>query len=298
MNQTIKNLGIFGAGGVVAWLINELNHKDAGRRYRMRIITSMGVVYAMFVSFNNIIPKFMDNYFDYLKMKTRQEFIIDSTYGKKDYKQALELQQETINEHYTTLDKKIDDTYSDMKNDITSVIAKGNSQISYTGNEIKQVNNKLDNISNSIAEIKNNPQKPVDNALKPVFTSNDKLNNTQKYEDYLIVIDKSQNLLNLLDNNGDLVYACDVICASNGGPDNGSYSIASIADRSGDLYPGVMKLNKSPLVITGSGENSEYNPYIQDRMNVNKTGIRTYNNDYNNLESMIKGKSVKVLVQD
>ena len=56
--------------------------------------------------------------------------------------------------------------------------------------------------------------------------------------------------------------------------------------RTGDLYPGFIKLN-GVIGISGAGQNNQYAPAICNSNNVTRSGFRVSNDDMNYLMSNI-----------
>jgi hypothetical protein len=121
------------------------------------------------------------------------------------------------------------------------------------------------------------------------------------FKHYVIDIDKSSRTLSIYskfsDESQKLNNRYHVSLAKNNGPPEGEYKIGYIGERGGELYPGVMKLDDI-IVITGSGDKNQHDNEIENGMLANKTGIRMFNKDYSQLESMIDGKPALVRVKE
>ena len=267
-------VGMIGALGLgIGYLYSKIKHMETGRKIRLGAITGMSIVFAGYSTCNNLGPKAIE----YFKDVRIQEIKIDSMKVEKGWK---------------------DQSYDDKR------LEENTQKIHQLSGQVSTVKQDLEGMMKSgfesnAMEIKDSKEQIISNfGQKPAITEyrappSDR--HAWLGDGYLIEIDKSDNTLKLYDNQGREEYSCPVILARNGGPPNGLYEVKSVQQRSGDLYPGFIRL-EGVIGISGSGEYSQYDDDIMNSRNTARTGIRTYNDSFSRIISEISGSDAKVRV--
>lgn len=187
-----------------------------------------------------------------------------------------------LNEH-SLIEKNTEKQLENLVNTIDK-------KVSEALNTSQQNNQQTQTINETTYLPKNNLQKNKPNALSK----------KSDFSNYEIDIDRSEHTFRLYKKNSnnleELVRQGPVSLASNGGPADIYSKIYSIEQRAGDLYPEIMRFDKSKpyLVITGEGRDNAHRYEIENKMDANKTGIRILNEDYAFIKSQTKNKEIYV----
>jgi len=295
---------VLGSGALGHWIAK---HKYMNRKVTFGLVGGMALLSGIYTCNKEIVPAGVEIW----KQNSAQEQIYERDKLHLQWQQdSLEksINRELIregklpiegnylrklDEQKKELEKKTEESADRVRKDISNIV----------GGYHKENVSKIGELDKKISEIQSSIQaRPLSEIKKEVQTYNAPVIKQSSIESYIIEADKSDHTATLFGMYGDgskkVLGLYKANFAQNGTkPDNGTYPVIAISKRSGYLWPGVIKMTDI-VVISGAGENGEYESNVDRNIDNNRTGIRLHNNDYLNLTSKLTPQNTVIKVQN
>ncbi len=266
MGDTLKNILTHGAAAVGGFYFGSKNATPGERSKNIfsRFIPTLIIAYGI----THFAINTPGEFFDYMKQVNNNSTEV----RKLEIEKKVEIYDDKIN--------KLDDTQKQLEDYF-------NNEMQNKSNIDASQNNKIGGIEKKLNDISSSSSKKEGNGFVPFESSENTAYNTW------VAFDKTDQRFYFYKNQ-ELTKSGPMIFNGSGKPAVGLYTVNEVNNRSGDLFPGFIRLD-GVIGISGSGQNKEYDPDIRDSNNITRSGFRLYNGDMDYLMKNIRvGTRVEV----
>lgn len=250
MGDTLKNILTHGAAALGGFYVGSKNATPAEKSKNIfsRFIPTLIIAYGI-THFAINTPRELFNYLthrddNYTEIK------------KLEIEKNVGIYDDKVNKLFDK-QKQLEDYFNNKMKNKSNIDASQNSKI-------RGIEKKLNDISYSSSKNEGKGFVPFESIENTAYNT-------------WVVFDKTDQRFYFYKNQK-LVKSGPMIFNGSGNPAVGLYTVNEVNKRSGNLFPGFIRL-EGVIGISGSGQNKEYDPDIRDSNNITRNGFRVYNSD-------------------